>query len=90
MAFTDLNTLEDYRVLLEENGCVVNVIEDVSEEWALIMVNRLDMYRSLKGQTVASFGQAHFEKWDRAYSFFVGLYTSGELGGGRFLAQKSH
>ena len=46
------------------------------------------MYRSLKNQTVSRFGDAHFEKWDRAYSFFVKLYTSGELGGGRFLARK--
>ena len=46
------------------------------------------MYRNLKDQTVARFGNEHFEKWDRAYSFFVRLYTSGELGGGRFLARK--
>jgi hypothetical protein len=46
------------------------------------------MYRSLKEQTVSSFGLAHFQKWDRTYSFFVGLYRSGELGGGRFVAHK--
>ena len=90
MAFTELNTLDGYRDLLNSSGCIVKNIEDLSESWAEILVKRLAMYRSLKGQTVASFGQAHFEKWDRAYSFFVGLYTSGELGGGRFLAQKSH
>ena len=51
-------------------------------------VKRLTMYRRLKDQTVARFGSSHFEKWDRTYSFFVGLYASGELGGGRFLAHK--
>ena len=62
--------------------------EELSEAWAEILIERLAMYRSLKNQTDSRFGDAHFEKWDRAYSFFVKLYTSGELGGGRFLARK--
>ena len=88
MAFTELNTLDSYRALLEASGCEVKEAEDLSEEWARILVKRLAMYRRLKGQTVARFGSSHFEKWDRTYSFFVGLYASGELGGGRFLAYK--
>ena len=88
MAFTELNTLDGYRALLETSGCEMKLAEDLSEEWARILVNRLAMYRALKDQTVARFGSSHFEKWDRTYSFFVGLYASGELGGGRFLAQK--
>ena len=88
MAFTELDTLDGYQVLLEASGCVLKKAEDLSEEWARILVERLAMYRSLKDQTVARFGDAHFEKWDRAYSFFVKLYASGELGGGRFLARK--
>jgi ubiquinone/menaquinone biosynthesis C-methylase UbiE len=88
MAFTELNTLDGYRALLETSGCEIKMAEDISEEWARILVNRLDMYRALKDQTVARFGSSHFEKWDRTYSFFVGLYASSELGGGRFLAQK--
>ena len=89
MAFTELNTLDGYRALLEANGCQMKLVEDLSEEWARILVNRLAMYRDLKDQTIARFGSSHFEKWDRTYSFFVGLYASSELGGGRFLAQKS-
>jgi hypothetical protein len=89
MAFTELNTLDGYRTLLDSSGCIVNEIEDLTESWAEILVKRLDMYRSLKDHTVASFGQAHFDKWDRAYSFFVGLYDSGELRGARFLAHKT-
>ena len=88
MTFTELNTLDGYRALLETSGCEMKLAEDLSEEWARILVNRLAMYRGLKDQTVARFGSSHFEKWDRAYSFFVGLYTSGQLGGGRFVAQK--
>ena len=88
MKFTELNTLDGYRILLEASGCRVRGAEDLSEEWARVLVKRLAMYRRLKDQTVARFGSSHFEKWDRTYSFFVGLYSSGELGGGRFLAQK--
>ena len=88
MTFAELETLDGYQVLLEASGCVLEKAEDLSEEWARILVERLAMYRSLKDQTVARFGNAHFDKWDRAYSFFVELYASGELGGGRFLARK--
>ena len=88
MTFTELNTVDGYRALLEAGGCEIKMAEDLSEEWTQILVNRLAMYRGLKDQTIARFGSSHFEKWDRTYSFFVGLYASGELGGGRFLAQK--
>ena len=88
MVFSELSTLEQYCHLLEEKGCHVVEVEDLSDNWAQILVDRLAMYRSLKEQTVSSFGLAHFQKWDRTYSFFVGLYRSGELGGGRFVAHK--
>ena len=89
MVFSELSTLEQYCHLLEEKGCQVVEVEDLSDNWAQILVDRLAMYRSLKEQTVSSFGLAHFQKWDRTYSFFVGLYRSGELGGGRFVAHKT-
>jgi len=88
MVFSELSTLEQYCHLLEEKGCQVVEVEDLSDNWAQILVDRLAMYRSLKEQTVSSFGLAHFQKWDCTYSFFVGLYRSGELGGGRFVAHK--
>ena len=88
MVFSELSTLEQYCHLLEEKSCQVVEVEDLSDDWAQILIDRLAMYRSLKEHTVSSFDLAHFQKWDRAYSFFVGLYRSGELGGGRFVAHK--
>lgn len=88
MVFSELSTLEQYCHLLEEKSCQVVEVEDLSDDWAQILIDRLAMYRSLKEQTVSSFGLEHFQKWDRTYSFFVGLYRSGELGGGRFVAHK--
>ncbi len=88
MVFSELSTLEQYCHLLEEKSCQVVEVEDLSDDWAQILIDRLAMYRSLKEQTVSSFGLEHFQKWDRTYSFFVDLYRSGELGGGRFVAHK--
>jgi ubiquinone/menaquinone biosynthesis C-methylase UbiE len=88
MVFSELSTLEQYCHLLEGKSCQVVEVEDLSDDWAQILIDRLAMYRSLKEQTVSSFGLAHFQKWDRTYSFFVDLYRSGELGGGRFVAHK--
>ena len=88
MTFLELGSQTTYRHQLECEGCVVIEAQDVSDEWRVILIDRLAMYRSLKDQTVERFGSAHFTKWDNAYSFFVGLYETGELGGGRFLARR--
>lgn len=88
MALVELETLDGYRQLLEHEGCSVLEAQDISEPWRTILVARLAMYRSLRDQTVARFGAAHFEKWDNAYRFFVSLYETGELGGGRFFARR--
>jgi len=88
MVFSELSTLEQYCHLLEEKSCQVVEVEDLSDDWAQILIDRLAMYRSLKEQTVSSFGLAHFQKWDRTYSFFVDLYRSGELGVVRFVVLK--
>jgi sarcosine/dimethylglycine N-methyltransferase len=88
MAFTSIATLEEYRRLLGEAGCEVLGSEDLSAEWTEILKRRLEMYRGLKGTTVARFGEAHFRRWDETYSFFVGLFAAGSLGGGRLVAER--
>jgi sarcosine/dimethylglycine N-methyltransferase len=88
MAFQELASARSYSQAFEDVGCENLKFEDVSEEWRIILAERLLMYRNLKDQTVERFGSAHFAKWDSAYSYFVGLYETGELGGGRFLAHR--
>jgi len=88
MTFLELGSQHTYQRQLEREGCVVVEAQDVSDEWRVILSDRLAMYRSLKDQTVERFGSAHFTKWDNAYNFFVSLYKTGELGGGRFLARR--
>ena len=44
--------------------------------------------QGLKDETVRKFGMAHFEKWDGAYDFYVGLFAEKKLGGARFVARR--
>ena len=47
------------------------------------------MYRSLESHTVARLGREHFERYDRAYEHFVGLYQIGVLAGALIHAVKT-
>jgi len=88
MTFLGLESLEGYGRLLAENGCTVLERDDLGTWWTEVLVQRLAMYRGLKATTVAKFGAAHFERWDDAYAFFVGLFAAGQLSGGRFVARR--
>jgi ubiquinone/menaquinone biosynthesis C-methylase UbiE len=88
MAFPTLEALNGYAQLLADCGCPVLERDDLSAHWAQILVQRLAMYRSLKDDTVRKFGAEHFRRWDETYAFFVGLFSAGKLGGGRFVARR--
>jgi SAM-dependent methyltransferase len=77
-----------YLDLLDAHGLVLVSNEDLSVQWTEVLVKRLAMYRTLKDTTVEKFGAAHFAAWDHTYSFFVGLFTAGKLGGARLVARK--
>jgi len=81
MQFPSIVTAGHYLDSLEPNGFAVQRHDDLSPAWKDILVGRLEMYRSLKDTTIDRFGLAHFEKWDRMYTAFVGLYVAGKLGG---------
>ncbi len=80
---------EHYLELLQKSSCEIVSHEDLSATWANVLVNRLEMFRSLRDTTVARFGEAHFDKWDDMYGFYVGLFTSGRLGGVRIAARRT-
>jgi sarcosine/dimethylglycine N-methyltransferase len=88
MTFPILESLDGYRDLLEANDCVVEQRDDLSGLWTRILVDRLAMYRGLGDHTERKFGTGRKAGWDQAYSFFVGLYQAGRLGGGRFVARR--
>ena len=89
MAAAEIPGRERYCELLKKAGCINISCDDLSGWWTDILVDRLTMYRSLKDTTVAKFGEAHYQRWDDSYAFFVGLFTSGQLGGGRFVAKRA-
>ncbi len=84
MAAVSLQTADRYRVVLGRSGFSAVETEDLSEEWIEILRERLKMYRGLRQDTVARFGEARFDEYDQLYAFFVGLVEAGKLGGGRF------
>ena len=89
MAYPSMETIGGYRTLLQESSWEDVQVEDLSDEWTRILVARLAMYRSLRASTTTKFGEARGESWDHAYSFFVGLYETGQLGGVRVIARRA-
>jgi sarcosine/dimethylglycine N-methyltransferase len=88
MAFAGFETLDGYARLLADNGCTVLEREDLSAQWAEILVQGLAMYRGLRATTAACFGEDHFQRWDHTYAFFVSLFAERQLAGGRLVARR--
>ena len=90
MTFSEIGTAVGYAALAGANGMRVVRSVDLTQEWTRILVDRHAMYRSLEADTVARLGREHFERYDRAYAHFVGLYRSGVLAGALIHAVKAH
>ena len=84
MAAMTLPTIEGYRHLLGRAGFTAVEAEDLSDEWRPILRQRLGMYRALRDETIARFGEQWYRDYQQVYGFFVGLVEDGKLGGGRF------
>jgi sarcosine/dimethylglycine N-methyltransferase len=83
-----IGSADGYAELLAANACSVVSRDDLGDEWTRILVERLEMYRSLRDTTVAKFGVARFLDYDAVYSHFVELFVAGTLGGVRFVARR--
>jgi len=89
MTFSEIETLDGYVEQFHLHGMAIVRLLDLTEEWTRILIERHAMYRSLESQTVARLGREHFERYDRAYEHFVGLYQSGVLAGALIHAVKA-
>lgn len=89
MTFSEIATVEGYAEHLRLRGMAVVRALDLTEEWTRILADRHAMYRSLESHTVARLGREHFERYDRAYEHFVGLYQRGVLAGALIHAVKA-
>lgn len=88
MRFSDVASVDGYEQHLRQAGLQTVAVVDLTAEWTRILVERHAMYRSLEAQTVARLGRDHFDRYDRAYAHFVGLYQSGVLAGALIHARK--
>ncbi|HSE94069.1 MAG TPA: methyltransferase domain-containing protein [Methylomirabilota bacterium] len=88
MAATTLQGLDGYRQLLGAAGFTGIEAEDLTDEWRPILRARLEMYRALREDTAARFGEAWYREYQQVYGFFIGLVEAGKLGGGRFTATR--
>jgi ubiquinone/menaquinone biosynthesis C-methylase UbiE len=86
MAATTLQTTAGYRQLLGGAGFQAIEAEDLTDEWRPILRMRFEMYRALRPDTVARFGETWYAEYQQVYGFFVELVERGKLGGGRFTA----
>ena len=84
MAATTLQSISGYQGLLARAGFTGVLAEDLSAEWIVILRERVRMYRAMREDTVARFGQARYDEYNQLYAFFVGLVEAGRLGGARF------
>ncbi len=84
MAATTLQTFDGYRTLLGRAGFTAVEAEDLSDEWRPILRARVEMYRALRADTIARFGETWYRDYQQVYGFFVALVKDGKLGGGRF------
>jgi sarcosine/dimethylglycine N-methyltransferase len=86
MAAIGIPSIDGYRHLIARAGFITVEAEDLSAEWMRILRTRLAMYRTLRTDTAARFGEAWADAYEQLYGFFVGLVEAGKLGGGRFSA----
>jgi sarcosine/dimethylglycine N-methyltransferase len=84
MAAVTVQTLDGYRALLGRAGFKAVESEDLSDEWRPILRERLRMYRGMRAELTARFGERGYREYDQLYTFFVALVEVGKLGGGRF------
>jgi hypothetical protein len=63
-------------------------VEDLTEEWSVILEQRFAMYRKLREETLRQGLPAGDEEFYLAYGQLVELVKARVLGGGRFAAEK--
>jgi sarcosine/dimethylglycine N-methyltransferase len=88
MAAQSLQSVANYRALLEGVGFHVIAVDDLTREWGLILAERLAMYRKLREEAALAGTPPGHDAFHESYVRFVALVQSGELGGARFTAEK--
>lgn len=88
MAVADLYSLPTYAELIGSVGFTANSVDDLTDEWAVILRHRLAMYQKLREEAQKAGTPAGHDAFYESYVRFVDLVNGAILGGGRFAGQK--
>lgn len=88
MAVQPVISASAYRELLAGLGFRVVSAEDLTSEWAVILKERLAMYRALRAEAERAGTPAGHDAFYRSYVRFVELMSERVLGGIRIVAEK--
>src|SRR5882724_5968460 len=88
MAAQTLQSVTQYRALLQDAGFRIVAVEDLTVEWGGILGERLAMYRKLRTEAECAGTPQGHDAFHESYVRFVALVQAGELGGARFTAEK--
>jgi sarcosine/dimethylglycine N-methyltransferase len=89
MAAQNLQSIAEYRALLERAGFAVHAVDDLTKDWAVILAERLVMYQRLRLEAERAGTPQGDDAFHESYVRFVALVQEGVLGGARFVAEKS-
>lgn len=88
LAAQNLQSIKGYGALLADAGFTVEQCEDLTDEWAVILAQRFEMYKALRTETSQAGLPQGEDDFYSAYVRLVDLVRAGDLGGGRFVALK--
>jgi sarcosine/dimethylglycine N-methyltransferase len=88
IAAQSLQSSDSYRNLIQIVGFVILSVDDLTDEWGVILEERFAMYRQLREETLRQSLPAGDEEFYAAYGKLVELMKARVLGGGRFAAEK--
>lgn len=89
MAVANLYSLQNYAAVIRRAGFAVNLVEDLTVDWGVILKQRLAMYRKLREEAQRAATPAGHDAFYESYVRFVALVNETVLGGGRFIGEKS-
>ena len=88
IAAQSLQSLGEYRGLLQAAGFSIVSEEDLTASWGAILAERLAMYRKLVEEAERAGTPSGDKEFTESYARFVGYVQARKLGGIRFAAQK--
>ena len=88
IAYRDVHPLADYCAIVAGAGFAPVEAEDVSDQWRTILRARLEMYRGMEAETVASFGAERHRAFVAGHEQFIDRIEGRRIGGARIVATK--